>query len=63
MGFHTTALPYASAGAIFQAGIAIGKFQGVMSPTTPMGSRVTSIWTPGRSESSRSPLSRIVSPA
>src|SRR5262249_41387307 len=29
-GLNTTALPYASAGAIFHDGIAIGKFQGVM---------------------------------
>ena len=34
--------PWQSAGAIFQAGIAIGKFHGVMMPTTPTGSRVTS---------------------
>src|SRR5579859_2457673 len=37
-GLNTTVLPYASAGAIFQAGIAMGKFQGVMMPTTPSGS-------------------------
>ena len=35
----TTVLPNASAGAIFQAGIAIGKFQGVMTAVTPSGSR------------------------
>src|SRR6267142_5037808 len=29
-GLNTTQLPYASAGAIFQAGIATGKFQGVI---------------------------------
>ena len=29
-GLNTTVLPYASAGAIFHAGIAIGKFHGVM---------------------------------
>ena len=34
-GLNTTVLPYASAGAIFQAGMAIGKFHGVISPTTP----------------------------
>ena len=33
--FHTHAFPCASAGASFQAGMASGKFQGVMSPTTP----------------------------
>src|SRR5262249_2939224 len=38
-GFQTTVLPYASAGAIFQAGMAMGKFQGVIAATTPTGSR------------------------
>ena len=34
-GLNTTVLPKASAGAIFQAGMAIGKFHGQISPTTP----------------------------
>src|SRR5579862_8414390 len=38
-GFNTTVLPQISAGAIFHAGMALGKFQGVISPTTPMGLR------------------------
>ena len=38
-GFSTTVLPAASAGASFQEAIVRGKFQGVMSPTTPSGSR------------------------
>ena len=38
-GFKTTALPATSAGAVFQAGMAMGKFQGVMRPTTPSGLR------------------------
>src|SRR6266571_7027959 len=33
-GLNTTVLPHARAGAIFQAGMAIGKFQGVIRPTT-----------------------------
>ena len=37
--FHTQAFPYASAGASFHAGIASGKFQGVIRPTTPRGRR------------------------
>src|SRR6267143_2947075 len=41
-GLNTTQLPYASAGAIFQAGIATGKFQGVINATMPTGSRVIS---------------------
>ena len=32
-------LPYISAGASFQTGIAIGKFHGVIRPTTPSGRR------------------------
>ena len=47
-GLNTTQLPKASAGAIFHAGIASGKFQGVMAATTPTGSRVTSTSIPGR---------------
>ena len=42
-GLNTTVLPQTSAGAIFQVGIAIGKFHGVITPTTPTGIR-TLIW-------------------
>ena len=38
-GFSTTVLPAASAGATFHEAIVSGKFQGVISPTTPSGSR------------------------
>jgi hypothetical protein len=38
-GLKTTVLPNPIAGAIFQAGIAIGKFQGVMTAIGPSGSR------------------------
>ena len=38
-GLKTTVLPQTSAGAIFQLGIAIGKFHGVITPTTPIGWR------------------------
>src|SRR5215831_2511474 len=62
-GFSTMQFPKASAGAIFHAGIANGKFHGVMAPMTPIGSRVTSTSTPGRTESSFSPAKRSVSPA
>ena len=37
-GFITTVLPETSAGASFQAGMAMGKFHGVMSAVTPTGS-------------------------
>ncbi len=38
-GFSTTVLPQTRAGQSFQAGIAIGKFHGVIAPTTPTGIR------------------------
>ncbi len=37
-GLTTTALPAASAGAIFCASLAIGEFHGVIAATTPMAS-------------------------
>ena len=49
-GLTTIVLPQISAGAIFQAGIAMGKFQGVTRPTTPMGLRCAHMWTRSRSE-------------
>ncbi len=42
-GLITTVLPTISAGRIFQEGMAIGKFQGVIRPQTPSGWR-TDIW-------------------
>jgi hypothetical protein len=36
-GLNTTGFPDTSAGAIFQIGMATGKFQGVMMPTGPIG--------------------------
>ncbi|MNL37080.1 hypothetical protein D3C87_1592010 [compost metagenome] len=36
-GLRTTVLPAARAGAIFQASISSGKFQGMICPTTPTG--------------------------
>ncbi len=62
-GLKTTVLPKASAGAIFHDGMAIGKFQGVIRPMTPTGSRVISTSTPGRTEGSFSPDRRSASPA
>jgi hypothetical protein len=41
-GLSTSELPAASTGPIFQAAISMGKFQGTIAPTTPIGSRVTS---------------------
>ena len=62
-GFQSTALPKASAGAIFQLAVAVGKFQGEMTATTPTGSRRTSISMPSRTESAVSPIWRRVSAA
>ena len=42
-GFTMTVLPQINAGAIFQAGMALGKFHGVTSPTTPMGLRMANM--------------------
>ena len=54
-GFSTTALPAARAGAKPHDAIVMGKFHGVITPTTPSGSwKVTSrppatgIWRPNR---------------
>ena len=38
-GAQTTALPAASAGASSSAGIVYGQFHGVITPTTPRGTR------------------------
>jgi hypothetical protein len=49
-------LPATSAGASFHAGIATGKFQGVMSPTTPTGLRWVYTWPAVRDWPYTSPL-------
>ena len=38
-GFNTKVQPVASTGAIFSIAMGSGEFQGVMAPTTPIGSR------------------------
>ena len=54
-GFSTTVLPQASAGAIFQASIISGKFQGMTWPATPSGRGVAPPCPPpGRAYSSLS---------
>ena len=62
-GFNTTVLPQTSAGASFHAGIALGKFHGVISAATPSGRRNAKVWTRSRSEGTSSPASREPSPA
>ncbi len=42
-GFSTMVFPAASAGAIFQTAIMNGKFQGMICPQTPIGSRWTKL--------------------
>src|SRR3712207_327643 len=54
-GLMTMALPQIRAGAIFQVGIARGKFHGVIRATSPTGSRIDEIWTPGRAEGGMMP--------
>jgi hypothetical protein len=44
----TTVFPETIAGSVFHDGIAIGKFHGVIAPTTPIGIR-TDIWNLSRS--------------
>ena len=62
-GLMTTVLPVISAAIDFQAGIAIGKFHGVMRPTTPSGRRsVNSRWS-ATDGSYNSPIGRYASPA
>ncbi len=62
-GLRTTVLPATRAGIVFQAGIAIGKFQGVMIPATPIGWRTLIAHLSGSSEGTVSPNIRRPSPA
>ena len=56
-------LPQMSAGAIFQIGMATGKFQGVMIPTTPSGTRFVYCRTCGALYGMTLPMARVPSPA
>ncbi len=62
-GFMTTVLPNARAGADFHAGIAMGKFHGVINPNTPTASRAVVTSTPGRVDARFWPWRRSASPA
>jgi hypothetical protein len=62
-GLKITTLPVTSAGIIFQHGIAIGKFQGVMIPAKPMGWRMLIAHLSGSSDGTVSPCIRRPSPA
>ncbi len=62
-GLKTTVLPQTSAGAIFHDGIAIGKFHGVITPTTPIGMRTLMLNLSRSSEGVVCPNMRRPSPA
>jgi hypothetical protein len=62
-GLNTTVFPHTSAGAIFQDGIAIGKFQGVITPTTPIGIRTLMLNLSRSSDGVVCPCRRRPSPA
>ena len=62
-GLNTTVLPHISAGKIFQVGMAMGKFHGVIMPHTPMGRRTLMPNLLGNSHGTVSPNSRRPSPA
>ena len=62
-GLNTTVLPVTRAGIVFQHGIAIGKFQGVMMPATPSGWRMLIAHLSGSSDGTVSPAIRRPSPA
>ena len=62
-GLKTTVLPQTSAGAIFHDGIAIGKFQGVMTEQMPIGWRTDIANLSRSSEGTVWPYSRRPSPA
>src|SRR5829696_7909651 len=62
-GLKTTVLPATRAGAIFQTGIATGKFHGVTHATTPSGCLIVYAKFKGNSEGIVSPFIRRDSPA
>ena len=62
-GFNTTVLPQMSAGMIFQDGMAMGKFHGVIKPQTPMDWRTLMANLLGSSEGVVWPKRRRPSPA
>src|ERR1035437_9913458 len=62
-GFSTTVFPQISAGIAFHDGIAIGKFQGVISPATPTEARTAIANLLGNSDGAVWPNWRRPSPA
>jgi hypothetical protein len=62
-GLKTTVFPQTSAGASFHEGMAIGKFQGVIAPTTPIGIRTLMLNLSMSSDGVVWPKRRLPSPA
>ena len=62
-GLITTVLPQINAAMLFHAGMAIGKFHGVMRPATPRGMRIAMLNLLGSSDGVVTPNSRRPSPA
>ncbi len=62
-GTQTTAFPAASAGAISSAGIVYGQFQGVITPTTPRGTRYARMRFDASTEGGIEPVRRVASAA
>ncbi len=62
-GLKTIVFPATSAGVIFHEGIAIGKFQGVITPITPIGMRTLMLNLSRSSDGVVWPKSRRPSPA
>ncbi len=62
-GTHTTALPAASAGANSSAPIVYGQFHGLITPTTPSGTRAVTTRRPAETDGGAAPSSRRASAA
>src|SRR5262245_62314121 len=60
-GVQTTVLPAASEGAITSAGMVYGQFQGVMTPTTPRGTRYASTRLDASTDGGSDPARRVAS--
>ena len=62
-GTQTTALPAASAGANSSAPIVYGQFHGLITPTTPSGTRAVITRRPAEVDGGSAPSSRLASAA
>src|ERR671936_906380 len=62
-GVHTTAFPAARAGATISPGIVYGQFHGLITPTTPRGTRCSRIRLAGSTDGGIDPSARTASAA